>query len=271
MGASPAFSFYAKDFLTGTATMSLAEVGAYVKFLAYQWDSGAVPSAAKERARILGCTAVEERRVWERLVSKFDYVEDSFKNARLEDERNKQADRKQRLSDNGKLGGRPPKAKPKLDEKPGFPSAKADGNLHERLSSSSSSSEEEKPTHTARVNGYGNGANPPGSLPRDHRFHPVCGARRRVCLSETTAATFVADWGGEQTDALAALQRFCNELEAEIGDGPKGNHIWLLEHFDAFKARNGRVPLSAPKVKPVKDDSAQLARLQAIERGEVRR
>jgi uncharacterized protein YdaU (DUF1376 family) len=99
---SPAFQFYAKDFLTGTATMSLAERGAYVTLLSHQWDSGSVPSTAKERARMLGCTASEERRIWARLVSKFTLVDDAFQNLRLEEERQKQAEFRRRQSDKGK-------------------------------------------------------------------------------------------------------------------------------------------------------------------------
>jgi len=125
--------------------------------------------------------------------------------------------------------------------------------------------EDLKTTHTARerVTGQTNGANHPGSLPRDHRFHVVCGARYRVCLSEKTAADLVADWGGDPSDALIALKRFCDELEAEIGDGPKGNHLWLLQHFDAFKGRNGRVPAPVVNVARVAKDAAVAAEIDA--------
>ena len=101
---SPAFQFYAKDFLTGTATMSLAERGAYVSLLAHEWHAGSVPDSAKERARILGCSNAEERKIWSRLVSKFSYENGSFINARLEEERHKQAEFRRRLSDRGKAG-----------------------------------------------------------------------------------------------------------------------------------------------------------------------
>ena len=63
---SPAFSFYAKDFLTGTVTMSLAERGAYVTLLAHQWDAGCVPSDPVLRARVLGSTPAQSARLWSR-------------------------------------------------------------------------------------------------------------------------------------------------------------------------------------------------------------
>ena len=149
MGASPAFSFYAKDFLTGTAAMSLAEVGAYVKLLAYQWDAGAVPFLNRDRARILGCSVTQERNVWARISDKFELVEHAYQNERLETERRKQAERRERLADNGRLGGRPVKLEVKQTETNSFPVAKPNENLDERLPSSSSSSSSSTKT-TAR-------------------------------------------------------------------------------------------------------------------------
>ena len=63
MAQSPAFSFYAKDFLLGTATFSLSERGAYITLMSYQWDMGGVPDEAVERARLLGCSKREEAAV----------------------------------------------------------------------------------------------------------------------------------------------------------------------------------------------------------------
>jgi uncharacterized protein YdaU (DUF1376 family) len=103
---APAFQFYAKDFLTGTATMSLAEVGAYVKFLAYQWDVGAVPGTSQERARVLGCTPTHERNLWLRLSHKFVAVDEGYRNLRLERERKKQEDFRALQSKRGKASAR---------------------------------------------------------------------------------------------------------------------------------------------------------------------
>ena len=99
---SPAFQFYAQDFLTGTATMTLAEVGAYVKLLAHQWHAGSVPRGTRERARILGCSLAVEKTLWVALEMKFTAVDDGYQNARLEEERRKQAEYRRRQSDKGK-------------------------------------------------------------------------------------------------------------------------------------------------------------------------
>lgn len=139
---SPAFSFYPKDFTAGTATMSLQEVGAYVRLLCYQWDTGSVPDDANERAHIMVCAKAQERELWKKVGKKFVLRGDVYVNERLEGERKKQVERRQRLSDNGKLGGRGNKAIENLDESKSFPVVKATEKLDERLTSSSSSSED---------------------------------------------------------------------------------------------------------------------------------
>lgn len=110
---SPAFSFYAKDFLTGTVTMSLAERGAYVTLLAHQWDAGFVPGDAVARARLLGCTLAQAARVWAIVSEKFTACDQGYVNLRLEQERTKQADRRQKLAANGSKGGASTQAKNK--------------------------------------------------------------------------------------------------------------------------------------------------------------
>lgn len=275
---SPAFQFYPKDFLTGTATMSLQEVGAYMRLLCYAWDAGSVPNDPNERARICGCSKAQERELWKKVCKKFSLRDDVFLNERMEDERQKQAEYRRRQSDKGKASAAV-RFQPEVNHgSTGVQPRTTDSRLEPEgnSSSSSSSSKELKTTHTARVNGHGNGANAPGSLPRDHRYHAICGEHLRVCLSEKTAAELAGSWGGPPDDAVPYLRLFCNDLEAEIGEGPKGNHLWLLQHFDAFKERKGRVPV-APPVKPkvngqrTDEGPAFMARLEAIERGEIKR
>ena len=106
---APAFSFYAKDFMLGTLNMSLAERGAYITLLAYQWDSGSVPADALALSRVLGCSRLEAGKVWPRVSEKFKQGEDgAWRNDRLELERTRQAARRDALAANGRLGGRPP-------------------------------------------------------------------------------------------------------------------------------------------------------------------
>jgi uncharacterized protein YdaU (DUF1376 family) len=106
VGKSPAFSFYAKDFLTGTATMSLAERGAYATLLAHQWDAGSVPGDDMAKlSRLLGVTPTQARKLWDVVGSKFTSAAAGYVNPRLEEERGKQQDRRQKLAENGSKGG----------------------------------------------------------------------------------------------------------------------------------------------------------------------
>jgi uncharacterized protein YdaU (DUF1376 family) len=99
---SPAFQFYPKDFMAGTATMSNQEVGAYMRLLCYAWDAGSVPNDSRERSRIVCCSLKQERILWHRLERKFALVDGVYVNERMEEERQKQAEYRRRQSDKGK-------------------------------------------------------------------------------------------------------------------------------------------------------------------------
>ena len=142
---TPAFSFYPRDFLVGTFMLTLAECGAYIRLLCYQWDSGGVPDTSADRARILSCSTREADKVWARVVEKFDRCPDGlWRNARLEQERFKQSKRRAALAANGSMGGRPRKPddnqKVNQTETNSFPLALANGNQNESLAFASSSS-----------------------------------------------------------------------------------------------------------------------------------
>lgn len=108
--------------------------------------------------------------------------------------------------------------------------------------------EKDPNTHTARANGHGRGANAPGALHRDHLYHALCSApKRRVCLTDKTASELATKWGGHPDEISPVLQEFLDGLEAQIGDGSKGDYLWLLQHFEAFMHSKGRDPIPAPK------------------------
>lgn len=82
----------------------------------------------------------------------------------------------------------------------------------------------------------------------------------RVCLTESTAAKFAEKWGGPPDDAMPVLQRFSDVMEAQVGDGPKGDFLWLTQHFEAFMTTEGRTPVAPPsKPKPSKDAGVSAA------------
>ncbi len=104
---APAFNFYAQDFLTGCMYLTNEEVGIYIKMLAKQWTDGKIP---KKRLGFL--VGLEWVSFSDELKSKFDDFGDYVLNKRLETEREKKQNFRQKQVENGKKGGRPPKKKP---------------------------------------------------------------------------------------------------------------------------------------------------------------
>jgi len=100
----PAFPFYAQDFLVGTLHLSCQETGAFIKLLAYQWINLGIPK--NRLGSILGSGWDS---VWLCISDKFIEKDGVLFNERLEMEREKRAQFKQKQAENGKKGGRPRK------------------------------------------------------------------------------------------------------------------------------------------------------------------
>lgn len=71
MGKDPAFLFYSKDWLEGTAEMTSEEKGVYVDLLAHQHQKGSLPTETKKLAKLAGLSESEFLKVWSELSSKF--------------------------------------------------------------------------------------------------------------------------------------------------------------------------------------------------------
>lgn len=69
MGKAPAFQFYAGDFLTGTALMSNAEVGLYIRLLCLQAEHGSIPDDVERIVQAYGESA---RALWTAVRPKFN-------------------------------------------------------------------------------------------------------------------------------------------------------------------------------------------------------
>ena len=117
-GKSPAFQFYAKEFLSDAnqAGMSLQETGAYIRLICFEWNEHGkgIPDDAVRCARMVGASVGSMRKMWPTLRSCFiahDAMTGRLVHPRLERERENQADYRRRQSDNGKRGGRPRKPK----------------------------------------------------------------------------------------------------------------------------------------------------------------
>lgn len=96
MAKSPAFQFYASDFLGSRRVrmMTLEDRGAYITLLADSWAEDGLPADLSEVAALLNLNenSSKFKRIWERIGPAFDRDGDKLRNARQELERSKQAE-----------------------------------------------------------------------------------------------------------------------------------------------------------------------------------
>jgi uncharacterized protein YdaU (DUF1376 family) len=103
MNKAPAFQLYANDFLAGTQNLTDAEVGLYLRLLLVQWNIGSLPNDDEE----LLCYGRPDKQPTrlDRVKAKFSPGEDGqLRNQRLERERQKQAEFREKRSMAGRLG-----------------------------------------------------------------------------------------------------------------------------------------------------------------------
>lgn len=109
---SPAFQFYASDFLSDdkVARMSFTEVGIYILLLSHAWLGCGLPTNPADVAKMLKMPLPRFRKIWAGVLGEcFIREGEKLVNPRQERERQKQLDYRRRQSDNGAKGGRPGK------------------------------------------------------------------------------------------------------------------------------------------------------------------
>jgi uncharacterized protein YdaU (DUF1376 family) len=84
MGRDPAFLFYSKDWLTGTADMMPDEKGVYIDLLAHQHQKTVLPSDTMRLARMVALSHDDFLRIWEKIKNNFVQVDDHVVNQKLE-------------------------------------------------------------------------------------------------------------------------------------------------------------------------------------------
>lgn len=92
----PAFQFYADDFIAGVVALSPHEAGCYIRLLCFQWSSGRIPTDVKTLEKICG------GKVSKAVIKKFL----RGKNARLETERKKQLEYRDKQRQKGVLSAK---------------------------------------------------------------------------------------------------------------------------------------------------------------------
>lgn len=105
---APAFQWYPKDFLADGAVMrmSMTERGVYITLLSVCWLERDLPSDMKDLSRIVGMPAKRFQKMWTGALSACFQPGDEGRltHKRLERERMKQEEHRQRSSDKGKGG-----------------------------------------------------------------------------------------------------------------------------------------------------------------------
>jgi hypothetical protein len=86
MSKDPAFLFYSKDWIEGTADLMPDEKGVYIDLLCYQHQRGYLPLETERLARLVGLGHDEFLKIWKILEAKFNRTVDGMVNQRLSKE-----------------------------------------------------------------------------------------------------------------------------------------------------------------------------------------
>jgi len=112
MGKSPAFQFYAAEYLAdeNVALMSLEEEGAYIRALAYCWREGSIPANEEKLSRLLKGASTTVVRVVANCFHQSPTDDQRLVHGRLEVEREKQRIWKEKSAEGGKKSAETKKA-----------------------------------------------------------------------------------------------------------------------------------------------------------------
>jgi len=110
MNKSPAFQFYAAEFLAdeNVVMMSNQEVGCYIKLMAYCWREGSIPSDISKIGKLCGEDGSAMAQLWLSIGCCFRSASTSDRliHKRLENEREKQEKYRAERSESGKKGAK---------------------------------------------------------------------------------------------------------------------------------------------------------------------
>jgi uncharacterized protein YdaU (DUF1376 family) len=141
MNAAPSFQYYPKDVLSSAdiAALTLEEFGALQLLECYDWTEVGLPKDPKKLAKLLRISERKMVKLWKNIAKLFHESGEKWTNPSLEMERERQAVRRLHLSENGKKGGRPPKADAFSEQSQRLFDGKAEKSLASATASSSAS------------------------------------------------------------------------------------------------------------------------------------
>lgn len=246
MKTSPAFQFYAHDFLAGrVATYSLEEIGAYSMLLAFDWTLTGLPVEPEKLARLLRVSRRKFDRIWGCIGEQFPERDGRRYNPRLEIERAKQAEWREKSAKGGRANGM--KGGSRVVEAKGQPNANTPTPSPSPTPVTASSSS--APTDEARL------------------------------LDGLPDATVRLSWASELNAARQGMhgpaltdEQIAQACRDYVGNGHLGSPS--LRHFRAF-LRSAGLAVVRPSAPPPTDDGADaawdavLALLPAWQRREI--
>ena len=102
---APSFQFYPKDFLSDpdVMQMNMAQKGAYITLLSFQWLNDGLPNNDSYIRNLLGATP-KWKSLWEGIRHKFVEIDGKLYNKRLYKEKQKQIEHRKAASKAGKKG-----------------------------------------------------------------------------------------------------------------------------------------------------------------------
>lgn len=103
--SSPAFQFYARDWIMSTRVLTLEQRGLHMDLLCFGWDYDGIPSDVNALAGLVGLTPQKFSKLWAAIESKWpDAEEGKRRNARQEAQRKELKDYRDAQAENGKKG-----------------------------------------------------------------------------------------------------------------------------------------------------------------------
>lgn len=110
----------------------------------------------------------------------------------------------------------------------------------------------------ARMPVQGSGAFDPGSLPRDHLHHSICGPSMRVCLKTWECGELMRQYGGDETKRKDGVRAFVAAFEQSLGpDDAIGAFSEVEKNFQTWLKSIGRAPAKMAAPVPTKSPSAK--------------
>lgn len=146
MAKAPAYQMYAADFAMATMGWPSDPLAAHIRLMNSQWINDGLPNDIQELAGIAGLSLLKFRKAWERLESRYPVCADGRRrNPRLESERQKQQEYRDKQANAAAMRWHKPAISPKVSQSDALQSSSSSS------SSTTSSNQKQKQEPTARA------------------------------------------------------------------------------------------------------------------------